>query len=44
MCPSGSVATKVIVHIRPDGKDDVFTGLSLKCKKVKVDRIDVSSR
>ncbi|HEX7043184.1 MAG TPA: S8 family peptidase [Burkholderiales bacterium] len=44
MCPSGSVATKVVVHIRPDGNDDVFTGLSLRCKKVKVDRINVSSR
>ncbi|HEX5719610.1 MAG TPA: S8 family peptidase [Thermoanaerobaculia bacterium] len=42
MCPTGSVATKLIVHIRPDGNDEVFTGLSLKCKEVKVTKICVS--
>jgi subtilisin family serine protease len=42
MCPSGTVATKLIVHIRPDGKKEVFTGLSLKCQKVEVTRTCVS--
>lgn len=31
-----------IVHIRPDGNDEVFTGLSLKCKEVKVTKTCVS--
>lgn len=35
-CPTGSVATKLVVHIRPDGNNEVFTGLSLKCKEVEV--------
>ncbi len=35
-CPAGSVATKLVVHIRPDGNNEIFTGLSLKCKKVEV--------
>jgi hypothetical protein len=42
MCPSGTVATDLVVHIRPDGKKDVFTGLSLKCRKVEVTRTCVS--
>lgn len=42
MCPTGSVATKLVVHIRPDGKNEVITGLSLKCKKVEVTRTCVS--
>ena len=42
ICPSGTVATDLVVHIRPDGKKEVFTGLSLKCKKVEVTRTCVS--
>ncbi len=42
MCPSGTVATDLIVHIRPDGKKDVFTGLSLKCATVEVTRTCMS--
>jgi hypothetical protein len=42
MCPSGTVATKLVVHIRPDGKKEVFTGLSLRCQKVEVTRTCVS--
>jgi serine protease len=42
MCPSGSVAAKLVVHIRPDGKDEVVSGLSLKCRKVNVTRTCVT--
>jgi hypothetical protein len=42
MCPSGTVATDLVVHIRPDGKKEVLTGLSLKCKEVEVTRTCVS--
>ncbi|MBS0164820.1 MAG: S8 family serine peptidase [Nitrospira sp.] len=42
MCPSGTLATDLVVHIRPDGKKDVFTGLSLKCRKVEVTRTCIS--
>ena len=43
MCPTGSVATKFIVHIRPDGNDEVITGLSLKCKAVQVTKTCISN-
>ena len=42
MCPSGTVATDLVVHIRPDGNKEVFTGLSLKCKSVEVTKTCVS--
>jgi hypothetical protein len=42
MCPSGAVATKLVVYIRPDGKKEAFTGLSLKCQHVEVTRTCVS--
>lgn len=42
MCPAGSVATKLIVHIRPDHDDEVVTGLSLQCREVEATRTCVS--
>jgi subtilisin family serine protease len=42
MCPAGSIATRLEIHIRPDGNDEVITGLSVKCKKVEVTRTCVS--
>jgi hypothetical protein len=42
MCPAGAVATDLVVHIRPDGNKEVFTGLSLRCKEVQVTRTCVS--
>ncbi len=41
-CPFGSVATKLIAHIRDEGKDEVLTGLALRCKKVEVVKTCVS--
>ena len=41
-CPTGTVATDLVVHIRPDGKKEVFSGLSLKCREVEVTRTCVS--
>ena len=42
ICPSGSVATKLIAHIRDEGKDEVLTGLALRCRKVEVIKTCVS--
>ncbi len=41
-CPFGSVATKLIAHIRDEGKDEILTGLALRCKKVEVVKTCVS--
>jgi subtilisin family serine protease len=42
MCPSGSVAAKLVVHIREDGNDEVVTGLALKCRAVEVKKTCLS--
>lgn len=41
-CPANSVATKLVVHIRDEKKDEIITGLSLKCKEVQVIRTCLS--
>ena len=41
-CPFGSVATKLVAHIRDEGKNEILTGLALRCKEVEVIKTCIS--
>jgi serine protease len=37
-CPTGTLATAIEVHLRPDGNDQSVSGLALRCREVQVER------
>ena len=41
-CPAGSLATKIVVYIEDEGKNDVITGLGLRCKTLDTEEICIS--